>query len=97
MTRARLIAAFVLAGGLLFLLFGGEYGTGDWLELRRLVRAEELRTAELGRAVDSLEKVAVALEKDPRVQERTARELFGMLRPGEHLYRLVPPDTAEAR
>ena len=35
----------------------------------------------------------MAIEKDPRMQERVARERFGMLKKGEFLYRLVP--TAE--
>jgi hypothetical protein len=34
--------------------------------------------------------VATAIERDPRMQERVARERFGMLRKGEFLYRLVP-------
>jgi hypothetical protein len=45
--------------------------------------------------VDSLERLARAIERDPRVQERVARERFGMLRKGEFLYRLVP--TIERR
>jgi hypothetical protein len=44
--------------------------------------------------VDSLERVATAIERDPRTQERVARERFGMIRQGERLYRLVPADTA---
>jgi cell division protein FtsB len=44
----------------------------------------------LQQVVDSLGRLAVALEKDPVMQERVARERFGMLRPGEFLYRLVP-------
>ena len=30
---------------------------------------------------------------DPRVQERVARESFGMIRRGEYLFRIVPGDT----
>jgi cell division protein FtsB len=43
--------------------------------------------------VDSLERAAVAVERDPRVQERIAREEFGMIRKGEFLYKLVQPDA----
>ena len=32
-----------------------------------------------------------AIETDPRVQERVARESFGMIRNGEFLFRVVPP------
>jgi cell division protein FtsB len=38
--------------------------------------------------IDSLQKEAEALETDPAAQERVAREAFGMLRPGEILYRV---------
>jgi len=44
--------------------------------------------------VDSLQREATAIERDLRVQERVARERFGMIRRGELLYRLVPPDSA---
>jgi hypothetical protein len=44
--------------------------------------------------VDSLGKLAHAIERDPRMQERVARERFGMLRRGEFLYRLVPSSAA---
>jgi hypothetical protein len=43
--------------------------------------------------VDSLQRTAVALERDPRVQERVARESFGMIRRGEFLFKLVPRDS----
>jgi cell division protein FtsB len=89
-TRTRLIgcgAAIVLAG----LAFqAGEYSTLDWLTLRRQ-RAEERRTLrELELELDSLQRLARALEQDPGAQERAAREQFGMIRKGELLYRLVP-------
>ena len=74
-----------------FLIFGGEYNTFDWLKIRRLEREEQARVTELQHTVDSLTKVAKALQKDRRVQERVARESFGMIRKGEHLYRLLPP------
>ncbi len=44
----------------------------------------------LQQLVDSLTKAAIAIELDPRVQERVARERFGMMKKGEFLYRLVP-------
>jgi hypothetical protein len=44
--------------------------------------------------VDSLSRVATAIEHNPRMQERVAREKFGMLKKGEFLYRLVPGGTS---
>lgn len=78
----------VLAGAALFAAVGGEYGTFDWLELRRQERREAELIAGLKSEVDSLERLARRLESDPRLAERLARENFGMIRRGEFLYRL---------
>jgi cell division protein FtsB len=79
-----------LAFALYFALQGGEYGTFDLVQLRREEAGESTKVARLKQLVDSLGKVANAIERDPRMQERVARERFGMLREGEFLYRLVP-------
>jgi cell division protein FtsB len=57
------------------------------------VRREEDQVARLKVVVDSLERAARAIQRDPRTQERVAREAFGMIRQGEHLFRIVPADT----
>jgi cell division protein FtsB len=90
-SRARLAALVVLLLALVFAVQGGEYSTWDWLELRRAETREKAAVHVLRKIVDSLEKEAVAIERDPRVQERVAREAFGMVRDGEFLYRIVPP------
>jgi cell division protein FtsB len=92
-TRWAGLAALLFA--LYFAVQGGEYGTLDLVALRRQAAEEAARVAVLERVVDSLDKAAVAIERDPRVQERVARESFGMIRRGEFLYRLVPSDTAD--
>lgn len=97
MSRSRLAALVVVGAALVFALFAGEYGTLDWFRLRADEREERARIEELVRIVDSLEAVAVGLETDPRVQERVAREEFGMIRRGEHVYRLLPADSAGER
>jgi len=84
-------ALVVLILALVFAVQGGEYSTWNWLELRRAEQKEKASVQVLRRIVDSLEQEAVAIERDPRVQERVAREAFGMIREGEFLYRLVPP------
>ena len=91
--KSRRLAWAVGASAFLFLLLGGEYNTMDWIKIRRLEREEQVRVTELRQTVDSLTRVAKALQKDRRVQERVARESFGMLRKGEHLYRLLPADS----
>jgi cell division protein FtsB len=89
-TRARLvgIAAAVVLAGLVFQ--AGEYGMLDWLKLRSQLAEERRAVRDLERQLDSLQRLAHALETDPAAQERAAREQFGMIRKGELLYRLVP-------
>ena len=90
MTLGRWAAIVGLACALYFAFQGGEYGTLDLLQLRRDEAEEQADVRRLQRLVDSLTKAAIALELDPRVQERVARERFGMIKKGEFLYRLVP-------
>lgn len=87
-TARKLILAF-LALALLFALQGGEYSTWDFLTLKRQEREERARIAELEPEVDSLRREAIAVERDPAIQERLARELYGMLKPGEFLYNII--------
>ena len=96
MTPARWAAIAGLVFALYFALQGGEYSTLDLLQLRREEAAERTNVDSLHRMVDSLSRVATAIEHDPRMQERVAREKFGMLRKGEFLYRLVPAETTNS-
>lgn len=79
----------IIALALLFAVQGGEYSTWDFFTLRREEADEKNRIAELRREVDSLEKEALAVERDPATQERLARELYGMLRKGEFVYNIL--------
>jgi cell division protein FtsB len=97
MSRGRLLVIGVLALAAVFALQGGEYSTWDLIKLKRELAREQATIADLKQEVDSLQKVAKAVETDPRTQERIAREQFGMLRKGEFLYRLVPPDSGAGR
>src|SRR5439155_23919874 len=89
MSRRELagIVAVIVLLGLAFL--GGEYGTLDVLQRRRQLAEERAALRALEVDIDSLGRAARALETDPVAQERAAREQFGMIRPGEILYRLV--------
>jgi cell division protein FtsB len=71
-------------------VWGGEYSTLDWLTMRRQLAEERATVEQLHVEIDSLAKVARDLETNPAVQERVAREEFGMIRNGEVLYRVVP-------
>ena len=93
MTGARWAALAALVFALYFGIQGGEYGTTDLFALQRQEAAERAQVLRLRQVVDSLQRDAVAIEHDLRVQERVARERFGMIRRGELLYRLVPADS----
>jgi cell division protein FtsB len=93
-TGARWAALAALLFALYFGIQGGEYGTTDLLALHRQEDAERTQVIRLRQVVDSLQRSADAIEHDLREQERVARERFGMIRRGELLYRLVPPDSA---
>jgi cell division protein FtsB len=90
MRWGRLIAGVLAVGGVAFGIFGGEYSTLDWWQLKREVRAEERSIAQLRAEVDSLGVWAALVETDSATQERVARERFGMIRDGEMVYSVAP-------
>jgi len=71
-------------------VLAGEYSTVDWLKVRSQLAQERDSVESLRAQVDSLARVARALENDAATQERVAREQFGLIRNGEILYRIVP-------
>ncbi len=86
-----MIAALAVAGMAVFAAQGGEYGTTDLIRLERRVSDERAAISRLRHEVDSLARLDKALTTDSATQERAARELYGMIRPGEILYQVVPP------
>ena len=90
MSATRLAAVLGSLALLALAAFGGEYGTRDWLQLRRQLAEERRAVGGLEAELDSLARRARALETDSAAQERAAREGFGMIRDGEILYRIVP-------
>ena len=85
------IVAGVLAA-LVFAVQGGEYGTRDLM--RQRVRREALLQTNdsLQHIIDSLKSYKHRVETDPVLQERIAREEFGMVRGNkELLYRFTEP------
>jgi cell division protein FtsB len=79
-----------------FAVEGGEYSTWDYRALKRELADEQARQVRLTQMVDSLTRLRKSIETDPAVQERIAREQYGMIRPGERLYRLAPATPAKA-
>ena len=90
MTRTRVTGLAGAVALLVLAAWGGEYSTADWITIRRQLAEERAKVAELRIEIDSLAKLAHDLETNPAVQERVAREQFGMIRNGEVLYRIVP-------
>lgn len=97
MKRTRIVGVAVFVGGITFGYAGGEYSTADWQTLRRGVEREQRAIVQLEAEIDSLGVEAEALESDSTAQERAARERFGMLRPGEILYRVRPGPGRQPR
>ena len=89
----RVLVGLVMLGMVGFAAEGGEYGTLDLLRVRGRVRREQAAIARLRNELDSLARVEQALTTDPATQERVAREVYGMIRPGEILYQVVPADS----
>ncbi len=88
MTPGRFIAVVLILGGVAFGLWGGLFSTVDWWKLKQRVEGERQAIERLETETDSLEAWAQALESDSATQERVAREVFGMIRDGETLYRV---------
>ena len=92
----RLVWTLVVAAAALFALQGGEYGTSDLFHQRERHRRLQAAVDSLQREVDSLGALKRAVATDPAVQERIAREEFGMVRGDkEILYRFAEPGGAD--
>ena len=73
-----------------FALQGGEYGTTDLARQRTRLAVLQHEVDSLQQQVDSLTRWKLAIETDPLVQERLAREEFGMVKGDkEILYRFA--------
>ena len=81
----RAIAVVVALGVAYFAIEGGEYGTSDLI--RQQIRKQRLQVAidSLTRQIDSLERYHKQILTDPVLQEKIAREQFGMVRGDKEL------------
>lgn len=94
----RAVMALAALGVLAFAVQGGEWGTVDLIrQTSRLARVRH-EVDSLNHDVDSLKKYKQQLLTDPVLQEKIAREEFGMVRGNkEILYRFTEPDTARGK
>ena len=90
MIRGAVLAGLV-ALAVYFALFGGQYSLFEVRDARQATTLEAAQLEEVRQATDSLRARADSLENHPATLERLARERFGMIRPGEVLYRFAEP------
>jgi cell division protein FtsB len=93
----RLVIAAGIVAVLVFAVQGGEFGTTDlWRQKQRRARLVKTNDS-LVRILDSLRRYKRRLETDPALQERIAREEFGLVRGDkEILYRFAGPPASDS-
>ena len=93
----RLLAAAGALGALWFAIEGGEYGTRDLVHQKQ--RRARLQSAidSAQHVVDSLRQYKKRLETDPVLQERIAREEFGMVRGSKEILYRIAEDSGKGR
>ena len=88
----RLLWLVVIIAALVFAVQGGEYSTRDLVHQHRDRLRLTAAIDSMTRVVDSLRRYRDRLQRDPKLQERIAREDFGMVRgTKELLYRFAAP------
>lgn len=88
---AKLAVAVLTVAGVLF-LFG--FPVRTLLQQRHQMSVTERRSAEIGAENAKLQKTAALLQTNSEI-EKLARSKYGLVKPGEHAYVVVPP-TASA-
>jgi len=92
----RVVWLVVGVAALAFAIEGGEFGTTDLLRNRRDMERLQRTNDSVQRVVSGLKSYKDSLEKDAGLQERIAREQFGMVRGNKELiYRFT--DSVRAR
>ncbi|MFN8572416.1 MAG: septum formation initiator family protein [Gemmatimonadaceae bacterium] len=90
----RLSLYFVLAFALYYAVQGGEFTTLHLFRQRSREKMLNESIDSLKHVVDSLQRYKARLRTDPALQERIARETYGMVKSDkELLYRFVDPDS----
>ena len=94
----RLLVAAGLLAAIAFAIEGGEYGTRDLMRQKQRRARLALAIDSAQQVVDSLKRYKKRLETDPALQERIAREEFGLIRGDkELLYRIAEPADSAKR
>ena len=94
----RLLVAAGVLSALWFAIEGGEYGTRDLTRQNQRKARLQVAIDSAQHVVDSLRRYKRRLETDPVLQERIAREQFGMVRgEKEILYRIAEDSAGSGR
>jgi cell division protein FtsB len=95
-SAGRIVLLVVIVGAAVFAVQGGEYGTSDLFRQKARHKRLVAQIDSLQRDVDSLQRVKKAIQTDPAMQERIAREEFGMVKGDkEILYRFAEPGSTQ--
>jgi cell division protein FtsB len=90
----RIVLALAALGVIVFAVQGGEWGTLDLFRQKSRLARIRHDVDSLKHDVDSLKKYKQAVLTDPIMQEKIAREEFGMVRGNkEILYRYTEPEA----
>jgi cell division protein FtsB len=79
-----------------FAVEGGEYGTSDLLSVRRRIGEAKSAIDSLRHVTDSLAAERKSVLTNPAVQERIAREKFGMVKGDKELMYHVIPSVSDS-
>ena len=91
----RLVVAAGLLAALIFAIEGGEYGTRDLMRQKQRRARLALAIDSAQHVVDSLQRYKKRLETDPALQERIAREEFGLIRGDRELLYRIAEDSVK--
>jgi cell division protein FtsB len=85
----RIVKIAAIIAAIAFAVEAGEFGTSDLIRQRGTKQRLIAENDSMKRLTDSLAAYRNRLETDPALQERIAREEFGMVKAKELQYRFV--------
>ncbi len=84
---------FLMLAGVIYAFVLGDGGAIRIVMLRHERASLDRNIAELTRNASLLENEIALLDSDPFFIEKTGRERYGYIRPGEKVYKIVPTET----
>jgi cell division protein FtsB len=93
----RVLFWCIVVAAVVYAVQGGEWGTDDLLSQRARARRLRVEIDSLRNEIDSLARVKKSILTDAAVQERIAREEFGMVRGDKELLYRFTTETDSTR